>query len=282
METTTVLVIAVPLLVLAAIVLVIGAARRRDSHAATGVLSSETRHRDRGSYQPGADEPESVPAGKELELAAQREYRGEIVPEPPKAPLEFVPPDEEAVGVSRRQFFNRSTTVLMAVGAGTFGAGIIGFLWPGASGGFGAQIGLGKRADLEAAITAGDGFAYFPEGRLWLTTYPSGAISAAEAVYSEQELAGMREGFVALWQTCPHLGCRVPECVSSQWFECPCHGSKYNQVGEYKAGPAPRGMDRFPVSVQGDNVVVDTGVTITGPPLGTNTTGQEAEGPLCV
>ena len=54
------------------------------------------------------------------------------------------------------------------------------------------------------------------------------------------------QGIVALYQKCPHLGCRVPECVTSQWFECPCHGSQYNQVGEKKGGPAPRGMDRFP------------------------------------
>ena len=31
----------------------------------------------------------------------------------------------------------------------------------------------------------------------------------------------------------------------SQWFECPCHGSKYNRVGEKHGGPAPRGLDRF-------------------------------------
>jgi cytochrome b6-f complex iron-sulfur subunit len=88
---------------------------------------------------------------------------------------------------------------------------------------------------------------------------------------------------VALYQTCPHLGCRVPQCVTSQWFECPCHGSKYNQVGEKKGGPAPRGMDRFPMTVSaGGELVVDTGTVIQGPPIGTNTTGQEAEGPNCL
>jgi hypothetical protein len=41
----------------------------------------------------------------------------------------------------------------------------------------------------------------------------------------------------------PRVPC--PECLSSQWFECGCHGSQYNRVGENKAGPAPRGMDHF-------------------------------------
>ena len=83
----------------------------------------------------------------------------------------------------------------------------------------------------------------------------------AEAVYADSILAGMEQGIVALYQKCPHLGCRVPQCVTSQWFECPCHGSQYNRVGEKKAGPAPRGMDRFPVTVAGNgDVTVDTGI----------------------
>ena len=96
-------------------------------------------------------------------------------------------------------------------------------------------------------------------------------------------LGGMENGVVALYQKCPHLGCRVPECKSSQWFECPCHGSQYNRVGEKKAGPAPRGMDQFAITVTPtSDVVVDTSTVFTGAPIGTNTTGQEAEGPHCI
>ena len=75
----------------------------------------------------------------------------------------------------------------------------------------------------------------------------------------------------------------MPECKSSQWFECPCHGSQYNRVGEKKAGPAPRGMDHFVVTVgSSGDVVIDTSRVITGAAIGTNTTGQEAEGPHCI
>ena len=95
-------------------------------------------------------------------------------------------------------------------------------------------------------------------------------------------LSGMEEGFVALYQKCPHLGCRVPWCQTSQWFECPCHGSKYNRVGEKKGGPAPRGMDRFSLEVSGGNIVVDTAVAVQGPPIGVDTTGQGQEGAACV
>lgn len=54
-------------------------------------------------------------------------------------------------------------------------------------------------------------------------------------------------------------------------------------MGEKKGGPAPRGMDRFPMQVSGNGTVsVDTGTVLEGPAIGTNTTGQEAEGPHCV
>ena len=41
-------------------------------------------------------------------------------------------------------------------------------------------------------------------------------------------------------------------------------------------------MDRFATAVSGGKLSVDTGIVIQGPPIGTNTTGQEAEGPNCI
>jgi cytochrome b6-f complex iron-sulfur subunit len=80
-----------------------------------------------------------------------------------------------------------------------------------------------------------------------------------------------------------HLGCRVPFCQQSQWFECPCHGSKYNTAGEYKLGPAPHGMDRFKVSVtDSGDVLVDTAEVVLGPPRGTDTIHKPLAGPFCV
>ena len=114
--------------------------------------------------------------------------------------------------------------------------------------------------------------------------YPKAAIPKAKAVYKDPVLTAMEAGVVALFQKCPHLGCRVPWCATSQWFECPCHGSKYNRVGEKKGGPAPRGMDRWPTVVESDgSITINTsGSAVQGPAIGVNTTGQEAEGPNCV
>jgi Rieske Fe-S protein len=86
---------------------------------------------------------------------------------------------------------------------------------------------------------------------------------------------------VALWQRCPHLGCRVAWCESSREFECPCHGSKFNRAGELRSGPSPRGMDRFATSVSGDVVEVDTGSVTNGAAPGPETLNEPVAGPSC-
>ena len=55
-------------------------------------------------------------------------------------------------------------------------------------------------------------------------------------------------------------------------------------MGEKVGGPAPRGMDRFPFDVVGGKLIINTNLSdvLSGPPIGTNTTRQSAEGPLCV
>jgi len=282
MSNVTILAIAVPVLVVLAGVLLFASARRRDTEAATGTISRETARRDRGPVAPTAEAEEAPTTGREVERAAVLARRAESAPVPiDTAPVPWVPPDAETIGVTRRQFFNRSIVTTFAFGLSGFGAAMLAFLWPSQTGGFGAAIAVGSIDDILTTIDEGNGFAYYPEGRMWITRYPAQALDKAQAVYSPEELAGMEAGVIALYQKCPHLGCRVPSCETSQWFECPCHGSQYNQVGEKKGGPAPRGMDRFGMSVDGNNLTVDTGTIIQGPAIGTNTSGQEAEGPHC-
>ena len=268
--------------VLAALV-VLATLRRGDAKRGAGLLSRETRQRDRSS----ADVPmvaAEVPAtGREIEKAAVVSRSQALEAASMLPPVPYAPPDAEQLGVTRRHFFNVSTVALMGVGLGTFGAACIAFLWPKLGGGFGSKVSAGKLDDIKAAIRSNNGFYYLAEGRTWVTAYPSDGLVKAKKLYAPPVVNGMQNGITALYQKCPHLGCRVPQCLSSQWFECPCHGSQYNRVGEKKGGPAPRGMDRFGVSVDaGGNVTIDTSQVFQGPPIGTNTTGQEAEGPHCV
>nr|MDQ3305843.1 ubiquinol-cytochrome c reductase iron-sulfur subunit [Actinomycetota bacterium] len=197
-------------------------------------------------------------------------------------PAPYVPPDEEAIGVTRRQFLNRSAVGMMAFSLTGFGAACIAFLWPKVGGGFGSEINVGSLDDVLATISESREPFYVPEGRFYINPYPPSAVEASASAYGPSLLPGLQAGVIALYQKCPHLGCRVPWCLTSQWFECPCHGSQYNRVGQKKGGPAPRGMDMFAITVDGGQIRVDTGTIVDGVPIGTNTTGQEAEGPNCV
>ena len=277
------LVIVIPVVVVLAGVVVFAAARRRDVGSATGALSRETRKRDKPSVLESDAEAAAVVSGRQVEAAAELERRApELVKVGGSDLAEYVPPDAEAIGVTRRQFFNRSIILVMGLALSGFGAAVIAFLWPTPKGGFGSKIRVGNVSDVIAKIQASAGFLYLAEGRMWITQYPASALEKAKKVYPQPVLNGMEAGVVALYQKCPHLGCRVPSCATSQWFECPCHGSQYNQVGEKKGGPAPRGMDHFAMEVTGGVLTVNTGAIFQGPPIGTNTTGQEAEGPHCV
>jgi len=273
------IVIAIFALVVLAAVVLVTSARRSDVRGA-GALARETVKRDKSIKAESGD----APAGSAYESQAVATRTAVLEKATEVAPVVWQAPDQEAVDVSRRQFFNRASIFLVTAGIASFGAAAIAFLWPRAGGGFGSKVNVGRLEDLITQIRSERGFVYKPEARTWLTTYPADSLPKARLAYGNQGpvLNGMENGLVALYQKCPHLGCRVPECKSSQWFECPCHGSQYDRVGEKKAGPAPRGMDRFGITVSNGNVIVDTGTTFNGPAIGTNTTGQEAEGPHCV
>jgi cytochrome b6-f complex iron-sulfur subunit len=281
MSTAAVIAIAVGVVVVLGAVAFFTLARRSDVRGA-GALSGETLQRDRAARK----QHEAVvdaPTASDVEAAgvAARSTAVEKRPEP--AIVAWTPPDPEIVGVSRRQFFNRATVTLMSAGIGAFAAAaFVAFLWPSGTGGFGGAVTVGKVDSIRNGIKQANGFFYVPEARSWVTEYPAEALPLAETVYPESVLVIMRQGFTVLSQKCPHLGCRIPECGTSQWFECQCHGSQYNRVGEKKGGPAPRGMDHHPASVTaGGDLVIDTGTTVPGAAIGTNTTGQEAEGPNC-
>ena len=268
-----------------ALVFLLATGRRR---ATTGRLSRETRARDAGASVAAAPGTEVAPVDEsEAARARADESRaaagGTVATRKSGGVARYEPIDPEELGVTRRQFFNRGVLTGLALGVGGFGAAALAFLWPPSGGGFGGKVNVGSVSDVEAALAKKEPF-YNAAAKVYIVPYPEEDLAKARAVYGDTPsvLAGMEDGFVALYQKCPHLGCRVPWCQTSQWFECPCHGSKYNRVGEKRGGPAPRGMDRFGMEVAGNAVLVDTAVVVPGPPIGTDTTGQGQEGAACV
>ena len=276
MSTGAILGIAGGVLVVLGVVFAYTTTRVRDRASAIGTLSRETRKRDKGLERIKAEDTDRR-TGRDLERAAARV----LVDTRPAPPAPREPLDPEAYAVTRRQFFNRSITAMFALGLAGFGTTMIAFLWPTLSVGFGAKIKVGALTDILGQIGDTREPYYVPEGRFYINAYPKADAKKAAASYSGGVLEGMENGVVALYQKCVHLGCRVPWCKTSQWFECPCHGSQYNKAGEKKGGPAPRGLDRFPVAIEGGQVVVDTGLLSVGPTIGTDTIGQQPEGPHC-
>jgi cytochrome b6-f complex iron-sulfur subunit len=196
-------------------------------------------------------------------------------------------------GVPRRRFVRGAglVTAGAAVGATAFAAfgrdrGRAGASRPPAADGL---VELGPLGDVLASIDgsgdpASDGPRYLDEHAVYVVRYPFESVEQAVAVYDDRLHDGLRLGLAVLSDRCTHLHCAVPWCASSQWFECPCHGAKFDAVGERRGGPAPRGLDHFRVVLGGDDVVrFDPAVVIPGVPPGTATTdGTEPAGPFCV
>jgi cytochrome b6-f complex iron-sulfur subunit len=273
--------IVIIVVIVAALITVFVVANR--TRSSTGNLSRETRKRDQSDAAAPATE---LSTSTELEATGRErsdETQGTIATRGSTAVKEYEPVDEEELGVSRRQFLNRGLLLAVGFGVAGFAPAMLAFLWPFGSTGFGGVFAIGTVADIKAFIASQSKPFYAPQARTYMEVYPAADLPKAKQVYKPAIYDGMEKyGLVALYQRCVHLGCRVPFCQSSQWFECPCHGSKYNRVGEKKAGPAPRGLDRFHFTVDGGQVKVDTGTIYNGPPIGTDTTGQQPEGPLCV
>ena len=173
--------IVIAIVVIAAIVfglIVVLTTSRTTEVRGAGALSRETRSRNAKTTISDA-----APSGREVEAAVRSTS---VVKAAPVELAPWVAPDEEALGVSRRMFFNRATITLFTVSLGAFGASVVGFLWKGAEGGFGSKINAGKVDDVIQLIRQNKGFLYLSEARAWVTEYPKDALGKGQAVYAGQ------------------------------------------------------------------------------------------------
>ena len=221
-----------------------------------------------------------------LVVSILRTRRGTVataIGEGPAPVREEQPSKAKAAPVSRRDFFRGALVTSLAIFGAQFGGASIAFLWPNLKGGFGSTINAGSINDIKAQIQQTNQPFYYGAGRFYVVPYDGTGKDAATGVdYVAEGYVIPGVGLMALYQRCVHLGCRVPFCQQSQWFECPCHGSKYNRAGEYQLGPAPTGLQRFPITVENGALMVDTSVLNPGPPRGTDTIHEPPQGPFCV
>jgi cytochrome b6-f complex iron-sulfur subunit len=119
---------------------------------------------------------------------------------------------------------------------------VVSFLWPRKS----REKKHGSKGILE--VGSADAFLVnsvtpFPRGRFYLARLKDG-------------------GFLAVHRRCTHLGCTVAWDEDKKQFLCPCHSSVFDIRGAVVQPPAPRAMDLFPVTIENNQVRVDTGRVI--------------------
>lgn len=188
--------------------------------------------------------------------------------------------------VPRRSFLRVGLLGSVGLGLGGFGLASLGFLWPRPGDELTGEVAVGDAAILAEQITSERTPVQVPEGGISIIVWDPTNEAAVQNYGADHE--AVLDGTTALMalnsQDCPHLGCAVPWCQSSQWFECPCHGSRYNRWGEWVGGPAPRGLDRYGsfLDEETGQFVVDLGRYLTGPARTANALEQPAEGPACV
>jgi cytochrome b6-f complex iron-sulfur subunit len=174
-------------------------------------------------------------------------------------------------GLSRRQVLRRAVGITLGlVGAeATYGA--LTMLYPNLQGAFGSAIVLSPKSKYVASaqkdiLIEQKGMFYEPKAKSYImhlapdTTFLLGGKALQNFLDSENWVKDSDGSYwLALYQVCVHLGCKVPYRDDCNSFKCPCHGSHYNVDGEYLDGPAPRSLDRFALTFDSGNVVVDTG-----------------------
>lgn len=179
---------------------------------------------------------------------------------------------EQVQGLSRRQLLRTSLGAGVGLWLLESTAATLGFLWPNLEGGFGGKVRIGTYDDIKlknSSLPIDEGFpAYVPDARAFIVLVDP---SRQQFIAGSDDTGdGTALNVRALYQRCPHLGCKPNPCLRNFWLECPCHGSRYDRLGIKAAGtqygPAPRSMDRFAAEVDAEGVLtLDTGKITLGP-----------------
>ena len=199
------------------------------------------------------------------------DHNGESVAVPRHNQSLFAADERARQRFARRHFLRRSVLAVGGLSAVASGAGALYMLYPTLSGQFGSTLDLGSKASFPAATP--DAFRLNTAGVFFAETARTFIVhlarettflltgSTLEDQLADEQFTRESDGsyWLALYWRCVHLGTPVAfrdDCAS---FKCPSHGARFHCDGEYLSGPAPRNMDRFPLSLRADHVLVDTG-----------------------
>jgi menaquinol-cytochrome c reductase iron-sulfur subunit len=101
----------------------------------------------------------------------------------------------------------------------------------------------------------------FPVGTTKLVKFinadplPWAGVTAKSAAWLRRESA---TDFTAFSANCTHLGCPVRWEAKAELFMCPCHGGVYYKDGSVAAGPPPKGLVRYQIRINKNDVEIKT------------------------
>lgn len=64
------------------------------------------------------------------------------------------------------------------------------------------------------------------------------------------------KGYIVFSKICTHLGCLVKYDKEKQLLLCPCHAGRFDLEGNVISGPPPKPLMKFPVRIEGDNILI--------------------------
>lgn len=153
-------------------------------------------------------------------------------------------------GINRRELLKKVWWASLGLLSLEMAGALVASLQPRAkAGAFGSKISIGTIYEIKN-LPVGT-IRYYDGGRFYLSR--------------------LENGVLALYRKCTHLGCVVPWIPEEQSednlaaagrFNCPCHASIFDRYGRVHAGPAPRPLDLFKVTLEGNQVFVDTGIPV--------------------
>lgn len=131
--------------------------------------------------------------------------------------------------ITRRDFLHLATNAVIGLGGALAVGGLIRFFSYAADPPPPKEYNLGPAKDLPVSASI---------------------VVAAIPAYVRHE----RNGYVAFSLKCTHLGCTVEK--KGDAFECPCHGSRYDNKGELIRGPAARRLAEMHVEENADGDLI--------------------------
>ncbi|MCB9640143.1 MAG: Rieske (2Fe-2S) protein [Myxococcales bacterium] len=140
-------------------------------------------------------------------------------------------------GVTRREALERLGKAALWVSSGA--------LW---------GVGCVKQVAYEAKLEGGG--AWVPQDKLITLKDAQAVLSLGVGLGRPVYLRKIpKDGYLALLSRCSHRGCEVD--AEPDGYECPCHSARFDVQGRRLAGPARRGLTRFPVVVKEGGVWID-------------------------